>query len=74
MKVDSLDSKCSHTPVGSPGDVLNRKSRAKFKGQRSKFGPGQPFIRKRTFLGLYRRPVPRVLEGSWGGPKGVLGG
>ena len=32
---------------------------------------GTPLTRERTPLGPYRRPMPRVLGGSQGGPRGV---
>ena len=36
-------------------------------GSRSGFTRGTSLKRKRTALGPYRRPMPRVLGGSWGG-------
>jgi len=34
---------------------------------------GTSLIRKRTPLGPYRRPMPRVLGGSWGGGRFLMG-
>ena len=34
---------------------------------------GTSLIRKRTPLGLYRRPMPRVLGGFWGGGRFLMG-
>ena len=34
---------------------------------------GNPLTRKRTLLGPYRRPMPRVLGGSYGGRRFLLG-
>ena len=33
---------------------------------------GTSLIRKRNPLGPYRRPMPRVLEGSWGGGRFLM--
>ena len=34
---------------------------------------GTLLIRNRTLLGPYRRPMPRVLGGSWGGGRFIMG-
>ena len=34
---------------------------------------GASLIRKRILLGPYRRPMPRVLGGSWGGERFLMG-
>jgi hypothetical protein len=37
------------------------------------YGTGVPHLRKCTPLGPYRRPMPRVLGGSWGGGRFLTG-